>query len=137
VAIAEARRLAVRARYVGVALGLLTYYWALVRISPERVLRDARRATPPRHVPSVAHLDASTNSIISAVNRASAIHPARPQCLERALTTRRLLANAGTSSRVVVGVARSQTACVAHAWIEVHGQHNDAARDSFARLVEL
>lgn len=127
---------AARAFHVGAAWLLVTYYWIALRVRPRTVLRGAvpsPQSSGPLVPPDASHI----NEILSAVERAAALHPLSPRCLEQALASRVLLARRGTDVRVVIGVAKTSEALAAHAWVEVNGYANDASRQEFVELTRL
>ena len=129
--------LASRATYICLALALITYYWALLRIRPRRLLRHAERSPGAAAVQEVAPASSRLSTITSAVERAAELHPLRPHCLERALASRTLLHVRGEQARVIVGVSQVGCGLTAHAWVEIDARTNDASHDGFVRLTRL
>lgn len=121
---------------IGAAFVLISYYWALVRLRPRTVLRRACRADADGPQPLTRASRARVNAVLSAVARASQLHPLRPGCLEQALAARTILSSAGEPARVVIGI-NSAPALSAHAWVEVGRYANDASRPAFAALIRL
>ena len=125
---------------VAAAIVLLTVYWVLLRLRPTAVLKNARAAAPlpPYRQPDQSDTVSSPlTEVVSAVNRAAAVHPLRPGCLERALTGRMLLSWSGTEAHVVIGIAKRSATLDAHAWIEVGEDANDDRKAMFTRLLHL
>ena len=128
--------IALRVRRVGAAWLLLTFYWIVLRVRPRTVLRTAV-SSPLTRGPLIRADASHINDILSAVERAAALHPMHPHCLEQALASRALLARSGEDVRVVIGVSKTSGALAAHAWIEVNGYTNDASRPRFVELTHL
>ena len=66
--------------------------------------------------------------------------PLRPRCLARSLTLQAVLARRGLMTELRLGVARSDAALAAHAWLECNGQAlNESAppESNFVVLPEL
>lgn len=116
---------------------MLTAYWVILRASPGRLLGTAASAASWPAADATCGVDELLQATISAVDRAAELHPLRPRCLERAFACRWLLARHGQQAHVVVGVARRDGTLDAHAWVELQGRTNDAARPSFTTLTYL
>jgi hypothetical protein len=125
-----------RGVHVAAAFVLLTYYWLVVRLWPRRVLRRVRGGRAARVPGADATPRARLNAVLSAVARASDLHPLRPRCLEQALTAHAILAAWGEPAVVVIGI-RTTSEFAAHAWVEVGPLTNDAARPAFVELTHL
>jgi hypothetical protein len=129
--------LATRAAYVGLAFALITCYWVLLRTRPQALLRDAKPSHGAEPTPPSDVTPAILTAVVSAVERAAELHPLRTHCLERALASRALLNVQGERARVVVGVSLDGRQLMAHAWVELDAQTNDASQANFVRLTRL
>jgi hypothetical protein len=117
------------------AMVLLTYYWCVVRLRPRLVLTGGRVRNDQSGLPATGA--SLLYRIVSAVERASALHPLHPQCLEQALAARTMLTMRGERARVVIGVAQVHQQLAAHAWVQVGDVTNDAARPSYSELTQV
>jgi hypothetical protein len=129
---------ATRAFHVVWAFVLLSYYWIALRARPRAVLANAVPSTHTRvHAAALPPSGSRMQQIVSAVARAASLHPLGPRCFEQALASRKMLACYGETARVVLGVNKTGDTFAAHAWVEVGGYTNDAARPEFAELTHL
>lgn len=117
------------------AFALLTYYWCVARVRPHAPLKGARAAHDSAR--STTRDSSHLHRIVSAVERASALHPLHPRCLEQALAAKTMLALRGERATVVIGVNRSGEPFSAHAWVQVGELSIDASRPSFSELTHL
>ena len=121
---------------VGFALVLLTIYWSLVRLRPNAVTRRAR-PWKARRQSCQSCPESLIRVITSSVDRAAELQPLRVGCLEKALTTRRLLTWCGEPASVALGIRRDGDALDAHAWVEVGDHSVDASRPQFRSFAQL
>lgn len=135
----EPRALIARALAVAAGLVLLTGYHLLLRLTPRRVLGRARR-TPGVdrvRVSGSRRDEGCVRAVLSAVDRAADLHPCKPQCLERALASRRLLRWMGVPAVLVLGVRRNGSGVEAHAWVDIDSRSLDARGRDFTPLTFL
>jgi len=71
------------------------------------------------------------------VDVAAQYHLVPMACLPRALVLRRLLAQAGVSTELRIGVRKEGSRLLAHAWLERQGQPVGEPRDPTARFAAL
>ncbi|MES3629718.1 MAG: lasso peptide biosynthesis B2 protein [Longimonas sp.] len=113
------------------ALGAVSVAWGALRLFPfQRVVAASMPA--PRYRADRR----GRRRIVEAVALVShALMPERP-CLPQSLATRYLLARAGFSTDLQIGVKRTEAALSAHAWLECDGRPliEDDADAAFARL---
>lgn len=135
----DPRALAARAVAIVAGLVLLTGYHLLLRLAPRRVLARARRTPGVDRVRryGAPRAEGCLRAVLSAVDRAASLHPCRPQCLERALASQRLLRSMGVPAVLVLGVRRRGGGVEAHAWVEVESRSLDARGDGFTPLTFL
>lgn len=99
------------------AAATLTLAWAALRLLPNRLLAPLLRSAPPHR----ACRPVAPEHVLQMVERVAGRHACRPQCLERALAGRWMLARRGVSATIVIGASRSARHFEAHAWVEVDG----------------
>jgi hypothetical protein len=109
----------------------LTAACTAIRCAPRRSLRRILRDVPSSRPGMWLRL--SPDDVLRMVDRVAHVHPFRPQCLERALAGRRMLARRGRASTLVIAArppARpepSRGLFEAHAWLELDGRIAPAA----------
>ncbi len=101
-----------------------------------RLLALARR---PHRAGAERPLPCPVRRIARLVEIAGACAPRPARCLGHALVLSWLLARRGVTTRLVIGVARSDGELVAHAWVELagSGQTMDAVDGRYMPIVKL
>jgi hypothetical protein len=124
------------ARDVAIALDAawrLAMFWVAVRIFS--VDRIEKRLASPRRRRWIATV--SPKRLAAIVNRVARVHPLRPRCLERALTTSSLATSCGYRGAVCIGTARTGGQLAAHAWAVVDGAPVDSSAGQYRPLYVL
>lgn len=119
-------------------LPAIGYLWCALWLVDWRV-----RHTPPAALMMAEPVSAAACSdpwpvirrIVTLVETAARYHPANTSCLRRALMIRRLLADRGISTQLVLGARRREDQTIGfHAWLNYNGEPVTDASDVACRF---
>jgi hypothetical protein len=100
--------------------GLLGFYLAIRLVSFDRLEAFTHVTTKKKKAPSGALAWAWGRQRL--VSLAARLHLLSMTCLPRALTLRWMLGRNGIPAQLCLGMNRSSTGLLAHAWVEMEGQ---------------
>jgi len=117
---------------------LLLGFWIAVRTMPfPRVAQWAQRGSDGARKHAGGQTQLIFENLSRCVDAARRVHWLPMQCLERSLTTQRLLTTEGISAELRIGVGREGSTISAHAWLELDGTPLEEPRTIGERYLPL